>query len=238
MPELVFLRRGEEVLRFALDRPRIVLGRGDRCDVVIPDPEVSRQQAAVLLSGDSATVEDLSGKGTLVGDTRAAGATDRRRRDRARAVAGHLPGARGQHRPAPETEVGHGRSAAGRWRLRAMAGGADPSPARGLRVGAPPVGEGRRSGRMPGATWCSRTASSPASTSASPAGASASWCSTTRAPTGPGSDRCDCSRPRSRCTPSCTSARRTCCSSRPLPRARMFRRPGRGWSARTRRCAC
>ncbi len=70
MPELVFLRRGEEVLRFALDRPRIVLGRGDRCDVVVPDPEVSRQQAAVLVSGDSAMVEDLSGKGTLVGGAR------------------------------------------------------------------------------------------------------------------------------------------------------------------------
>jgi len=71
MPELVFLRRGEEVLRFALDRPRIVVGRGDRCDVVVPDPEVSRQQALVLVSGDSAVVEDLSGKGTLVGGTRA-----------------------------------------------------------------------------------------------------------------------------------------------------------------------
>jgi len=70
MPELVFLRRGEEVLRFALDRPRIVLGRGDRCDVVIPDPEVSRQQAAVLIEADSAVVEDLSGKGTVVGGTR------------------------------------------------------------------------------------------------------------------------------------------------------------------------
>jgi len=70
MPELVFLRRGEEVLRFALDRPKIVLGRGDRCDVVIPDPEVSRQQALVLIDGDSALVEDLSGKGTLVGGAR------------------------------------------------------------------------------------------------------------------------------------------------------------------------
>ncbi len=71
MPELVFLRRGEEVLRFTLDRPRIVLGRGDHCDVVIPDPEVSRQQVLLLISGDSAVVEDLSGKGTLVGGTRA-----------------------------------------------------------------------------------------------------------------------------------------------------------------------
>src|SRR5215468_5411278 len=71
MPELVFLRRGEEVLRFTLDRSRTVLGRGDGCDVVVPDPEVSRQQAAVVLAGDSATVEDLSGKGTAVGGVRA-----------------------------------------------------------------------------------------------------------------------------------------------------------------------
>ena len=71
MPELVFLRRGEEVLRFTLDRPRVVLGRGDRCDVVIPDPEVSRQQALLLISGDTAVVEDLSGKGTVIGGARA-----------------------------------------------------------------------------------------------------------------------------------------------------------------------
>jgi two-component system, NtrC family, response regulator HydG len=70
MPELVFLRRGEEVLRFSLDRPRVVLGRGDQSDVVIPDPEVSRQQVAVLSSDAGATVEDLSGKGTLVAGER------------------------------------------------------------------------------------------------------------------------------------------------------------------------
>ncbi|HSP18113.1 MAG TPA: FHA domain-containing protein, partial [Myxococcaceae bacterium] len=71
----MFLRRGEEVLRFTLDRPRVLLGRGDHCDVVIPDPEVSRQQALLVLSGDSAVVEDLSGKGTLVGGMRAEKAT-------------------------------------------------------------------------------------------------------------------------------------------------------------------
>jgi len=66
MAELVFLRRGEEVLRFALDRSRVVLGRGEKSDVVIPDPEVSRQQAALLLDGGEVVVEDLSGKGTVV----------------------------------------------------------------------------------------------------------------------------------------------------------------------------
>ncbi len=66
MPELVFLRRGEEVLRFTLDRPRTVLGRGERSDVVIPDSEVSRQQAVLTFDGTQVALEDLSGKGTLV----------------------------------------------------------------------------------------------------------------------------------------------------------------------------
>ncbi len=66
MPELVFFRRGEEVLRFAVDRARVVLGRGDKSDVVIPDPAVSRQQAALVFDGERTALEDLSGKGTIV----------------------------------------------------------------------------------------------------------------------------------------------------------------------------
>ncbi len=66
MPELVFFRRGEEVLRFGLDRPRVVLGRGEKSDVVIPDPSVSRQHAALCFDGQRVTLEDLSGKGTVV----------------------------------------------------------------------------------------------------------------------------------------------------------------------------
>ncbi len=66
MPELVFFRRGEEVLRFSFDSQRVVLGRGEKCDVVIPDPEVSRQHVALTFDGKRCAVEDLSGKGTLV----------------------------------------------------------------------------------------------------------------------------------------------------------------------------
>ena len=78
MPELIFFRRGDEVLRVALDRPRLVLGRGDGCDVVIPDPEVSRQQLALSLDHDSVRAEDLSGKGICVAGevTQAATLTD------------------------------------------------------------------------------------------------------------------------------------------------------------------
>jgi DNA-binding NtrC family response regulator len=66
MPELVFFRRGEEVLRVGVDRARLVLGRGEKSDVAIPDPEVSRQQVALLWDGQRCQVEDLSGKGTVV----------------------------------------------------------------------------------------------------------------------------------------------------------------------------
>ncbi len=66
MAELVFFRRGEEVLRLSMGEERVVLGRGERCDVVIPDPEVSRQQVALHLEDGRCILQDLSSKGTLV----------------------------------------------------------------------------------------------------------------------------------------------------------------------------
>jgi DNA-binding NtrC family response regulator len=66
MPELVFFRRGEEVLRVALEPKRLVLGRAEDSDIVIPDPHVSRQQVALLLDGARCLFEDLSGQGTVV----------------------------------------------------------------------------------------------------------------------------------------------------------------------------
>jgi pSer/pThr/pTyr-binding forkhead associated (FHA) protein len=66
MPGLVFYRRGEEVLRVTLEHRRLVLGRGEHCDVVIPDPHVSRQQVALHFDGTRCLFEDLSGHGTRV----------------------------------------------------------------------------------------------------------------------------------------------------------------------------
>ncbi|MFZ5445329.1 MAG: sigma 54-interacting transcriptional regulator [Myxococcota bacterium] len=66
MAELVFFRRGEEVLRLTMTDDRVVLGRGERCDVVIPDPEVSRQHVALHLEDGRCLFQDLSGKGTVV----------------------------------------------------------------------------------------------------------------------------------------------------------------------------
>ncbi|MBM4378192.1 MAG: sigma 54-interacting transcriptional regulator [Deltaproteobacteria bacterium] len=67
MAELLFFRRGEEVLRYQLPRGRVVLGRGEQCDVALPDPAVSRQAAALTWDGQALAVEDLSGGGLLVG---------------------------------------------------------------------------------------------------------------------------------------------------------------------------
>ena len=73
MAELVFFRRGEEVLRLTLGDDRVVLGRGERCDVVIPDPEVSRQHVALHLEDGRCVLQDLSGKGVLVAGNKSSG---------------------------------------------------------------------------------------------------------------------------------------------------------------------
>ncbi|WP_373045557.1 sigma 54-interacting transcriptional regulator [Vulgatibacter sp.] len=69
MAELVFFRRGEELMRVLLDRDVTVLGRGGGADVVVPHPEVSRRQAQVERRGAGFFVRDLSGRGTAVGGT-------------------------------------------------------------------------------------------------------------------------------------------------------------------------
>ncbi len=69
MPELIFFRRGEEVLRLPLEQNRVVLGRGERSAVVLPDPEISRQHVALTWDGQKMVFEDLSGNGTLVSGT-------------------------------------------------------------------------------------------------------------------------------------------------------------------------
>lgn len=71
MPELVFLRRGEELLRVGLDRSRAILGRAESSDIVIPDSSLAEHQAAVLFDGAAVVVEDLSGQGTLVSGRKA-----------------------------------------------------------------------------------------------------------------------------------------------------------------------
>ena len=71
MPELAFFRHGEELLRVALDG-RTEVGRDPGCDVVLPDPALSRVQAVVERRGDTWHLVDRSGRGTRVGGTEVA----------------------------------------------------------------------------------------------------------------------------------------------------------------------
>jgi DNA-binding NtrC family response regulator len=66
MPELMFFRGGVEVLRVGLEQRRLVLGRSGPSDIVIPDPQVSRQHVALHFDGTRCLLEDLSGHGTVV----------------------------------------------------------------------------------------------------------------------------------------------------------------------------
>jgi len=53
---------------FVLEKPRAVIGR-EEVDFALDDPEISRQHAAIEVSGDEITVVDLgSTNGTLVGE--------------------------------------------------------------------------------------------------------------------------------------------------------------------------
>jgi len=66
MAELVFYRRGEELMRVSLEHPKVTLGRGAQNDVAIPDNAVSRQQAELEKRGSKVFLKDLSGRGTAV----------------------------------------------------------------------------------------------------------------------------------------------------------------------------
>ena len=53
-----------------LAKPRVVIGRAD-CDLVLSDPELSRQHALIAINGTNARLEDLgSTNGTFVDNKR------------------------------------------------------------------------------------------------------------------------------------------------------------------------
>jgi Protein of unknown function (DUF3662)/FHA domain len=56
-PMRAYLRMQEQL--FAIKEPVAVLGRSKRCDIVLPDPNVSRQHAEIRLEGDGHAVVDL-----------------------------------------------------------------------------------------------------------------------------------------------------------------------------------
>jgi pSer/pThr/pTyr-binding forkhead associated (FHA) protein len=69
----VVVRSGDHPtpLKISLDAPRIVIGRGDGCEVRLPDPSVSHRHASLRQRGsDYVVVDEGSTNGTFVGPVR------------------------------------------------------------------------------------------------------------------------------------------------------------------------
>src|SRR6478609_4705392 len=69
----VVVRSGDHPtpLKISLDAPRIVIGRGDGCEIRLPDPSVSHRHASIRQRGsDYVVVDEGSSNGTFVGQVR------------------------------------------------------------------------------------------------------------------------------------------------------------------------
>jgi hypothetical protein len=67
MPMLVRLEGPTQRDRVLVDRPELLIGRAEECDVVIAERQVSRHHARIRLDGEEYVIEDLGSKnGTFV----------------------------------------------------------------------------------------------------------------------------------------------------------------------------
>jgi len=67
MPRLVILNQVEGFRIFDLEKEKVVIGRGDDADLMLPNISVSRHHAQILQDDQTSTIEDLgSSNGTLV----------------------------------------------------------------------------------------------------------------------------------------------------------------------------
>jgi DNA-binding NtrC family response regulator len=63
MAHLIFYRRGQELMRVALDEGRIVVGRGSDADVVVPDPGLRRAELQIEWDGKGHRVRRMGPEG-------------------------------------------------------------------------------------------------------------------------------------------------------------------------------
>ena len=71
MPTLALVRGGELIASYRLDKPVVVVGRDDECDITLSGPLVSREHCRFVASGDTYIVEDLgSNNGTYLNGAR------------------------------------------------------------------------------------------------------------------------------------------------------------------------
>ncbi len=73
-PVIVWLDGSLSNPSWVVDRPEMVLGRDDGCDIVIPVRQISRQHVRILLEGGACVIEDMRSKnGTWVNGYRLTG---------------------------------------------------------------------------------------------------------------------------------------------------------------------
>jgi pSer/pThr/pTyr-binding forkhead associated (FHA) protein len=79
MPLTVVVRSsGEDSPSLTFDGSRVVIGRGDGCDVRLPDPSVSHRHAIIRIqAGEHALLDEGSANGTFVGGVRLSPRTPR-----------------------------------------------------------------------------------------------------------------------------------------------------------------
>jgi anti-anti-sigma factor len=71
MPTLALVRGGELIASYRLDKPVVVAGRDDECDITLSGPLVSREHCRFVASGDAYIVQDLvSNNGTYLNGER------------------------------------------------------------------------------------------------------------------------------------------------------------------------
>jgi len=63
MPHLIFYRRGQELMRVALDEGRLVIGRGSDADVVVPDPSLRGRELSIEWDGRRHQVRKIGDDG-------------------------------------------------------------------------------------------------------------------------------------------------------------------------------
>ena len=71
MPTLALVHGGQVIATYPLDRPVVVVGRDNECDIALAGPIVSRKHCRLVASGDTYVVEDLgSHNGTYLNGVR------------------------------------------------------------------------------------------------------------------------------------------------------------------------
>ena len=67
MPKLIIKLSNQQDQLFELDKPEILIGRGEECDLILPNISISRVHAKITIANEQAIISDLnSGNGISI----------------------------------------------------------------------------------------------------------------------------------------------------------------------------